>query len=560
MSETFTPPGPGVWELETTHFTRPLSHFTRTAFQRGFAEGFAEGTARYGLMLSHFKTAIVNDLTYMQAVPFGAPEGAKGPPPKIIFQLLTRLHPKIRRRIRDSHEAFSGKLWRDDLERWDKHVKPKSIARHREIQTMDPTAMSDEELIAHVVVCRDHFEAMIKQHHHFTATCTAPVGDYLAHTLDWTKLSPGELLAPLKGSSPISRGIAATELVELGAAIREDASARELLEKPPAEVLGALRAHGGKVGEHARAYLDLVEHRCLGYDVSEKRAGEMPDVLVRAIRAATSAESAATPKDAGEKAKESEIRARVPEMHRARFDELLAEARHMNRLRDERGHYSDGWAAGLARRALLEVGKRLKKTGKVKELEDAVDLTADEIAALLRGGSSPSPDEIGKRVHIRSTKKADNAPPFLGGEPSGPPPVEWFPEHGRRAARAISAFIGNMFVEPPTKATTRSCNGLPVSPGVYEGTARLVENEEDFGRIHQGDVLVTRATSPYFNVVLPLLGAIVTDRGGQLCHAAIVSREYGIPGVVGTREATKLVKDGDRVRVDGSTGLVEVLG
>ncbi|MGZ3454892.1 MAG: PEP-utilizing enzyme [Polyangiales bacterium] len=117
-----------------------------------------------------------------------------------------------------------------------------------------------------------------------------------------------------------------------------------------------------------------------------------------------------------------------------------------------------------------------------------------------------------------------------------------------------------MFVEPPTKATTRSCNGLPVSPGVYEGTARLVENEEDFGRIHQGDVLVTRATSPYFNVVLPLLGAIVTDRGGQLCHAAIVSREYGIPGVVGTREATKLVKDGDRVRVDGSTGLVEVLG
>lgn len=102
--------------------------------------------------------------------------------------------------------------------------------------------------------------------------------------------------------------------------------------------------------------------------------------------------------------------------------------------------------------------------------------------------------------------------------------------------------------------------GLPVSPGVYEGRARLVRDEAEFDRIEHGDILVARATSPYFNVILPLLGAIVTDRGGQLCHAAIVSREYGIPGVVGTGEATKLIQDGARVRVDGTTGEVTVLG
>ncbi|MDN5795772.1 MAG: hypothetical protein L0H79_08470 [Intrasporangium sp.] len=66
-------------------------------------------------------------------------------------------------------------------------------------------------------------------------------------------------------------------------------------------------------------------------------------------------------------------------------------------------------------------------------------------------------------------------------------------------------------------------------------------------------------TSPYFNVVLPLLGAIVTDRGGQLSHAAIVAREYGIPGVVGTRDATMTIPDGVRVRVDGTTGEVRLL-
>ena len=81
----------------------------------------------------------------------------------------------------------------------------------------------------------------------------------------------------------------------------------------------------------------------------------------------------------------------------------------------------------------------------------------------------------------------------------------------------------------------------------------------DFGRIQKGDVLVTRATSAYFNVVLPLLGAIVTDRGGQLSHAAIVAREYGIPGIVGTKEATTTIPDGALVRVDGEKGEVTVL-
>jgi pyruvate,water dikinase len=76
----------------------------------------------------------------------------------------------------------------------------------------------------------------------------------------------------------------------------------------------------------------------------------------------------------------------------------------------------------------------------------------------------------------------------------------------------------------------------------------------------QGDVLVTESTSEAFNILLPLLGAIVTDAGGLLSHSAIVAREYGIPGVVGTREATDRIPDGARVRVDGTAGEVSVIG
>ena len=144
--------------------------------------------------------------------------------------------------------------------------------------------------------------------------------------------------------------------------------------------------------------------------------------------------------------------------------------------------------------------------------------------------------------------------------PPEPPPVEWLPVPARRTAAAINTFLFSLFGVPETPNSATVLTGLAVNTGVYEGPARLVDTSEDFGRIRQGDVLVTRMTSPYFNVVLPMLGAIVTDRGGQLCHAAIVAREYGIPGIVGTRDATRTIRDGERVRVDGTTGEVHLLG
>ncbi|MDT7711179.1 MAG: rifampicin phosphotransferase, partial [Pseudonocardiales bacterium] len=172
----------------------------------------------------------------------------------------------------------------------------------------------------------------------------------------------------------------------------------------------------------------------------------------------------------------------------------------------------------------------------------------------------PSADEVAERYDWRTSHANEDAPPLLGPVPSPPPPLEMLPPPARRAAMAMGATMANLFGVPDTPNSDTVVYGLAVNDGVYEGTARLVDDSADFGCIQQGDVLVARMTSPYFNVVLPLLGAIVTDRGGQLCHAAIVAREYGIPGIVGTREATRMIPDGARVRVDGTTGAVRLLG
>jgi pyruvate,water dikinase len=125
--------------------------------------------------------------------------------------------------------------------------------------------------------------------------------------------------------------------------------------------------------------------------------------------------------------------------------------------------------------------------------------------------------------------------------------------------KATMIAIDSVFAPSDAPHEQNTLRGLAASGGVYEGPARRVAGPTEFDRIVEGDVLVTEATSEAFNILLPLLGAIVTDSGGLLSHPAIVAREYGIPGVVGTRDATDRIPDGARVRVDGDAGEVTVL-
>src|SRR2546428_11659349 len=94
--------------------------------------------------------------------------------------------------------------------------------------------------------------------------------------------------------------------------------------------------------------------------------------------------------------------------------------------------------------------------------------------------------------------------------------------------------------------------------GVAEGTARVVASPAEFDRVRPGEILVCKMTSPSWIVVFTKIRALVTDAGGALSHPAVVSREFGIPAVVGTMVATERVKTGDRLRVNGATGVVEI--
>ena len=101
--------------------------------------------------------------------------------------------------------------------------------------------------------------------------------------------------------------------------------------------------------------------------------------------------------------------------------------------------------------------------------------------------------------------------------------------------------------------------GLGASAGVVEGKARIVHSPEEFDQVQKGDILVCKMTNPAWVLVFTKIGGLVTDAGGALSHSAVVSREFGIPAVVGTGVATQKITTGQRVRVNGAAGVVEIL-
>jgi pyruvate,water dikinase len=280
-----------------------------------------------------------------------------------------------------------------------------------------------------------------------------------------------------------------------------------------------------------------------GYDITASTLGELPEVVLQSIRTASPAPTYDV------EATTAWLRSQVPTGQREAFDRVLADARNVMDMRDDQGPMTIEWPAGLLRRALLEAGARLGVDDHVFEL------TPDEAKGLF-GETTPPPDELRSRATTRLAR-ATLDPPLTLGDPEAQLPLDALPT--ALATTVAMVQFSMKYTGLAGDRTDPPLSGTGVGTASYTGRAVVADSADDaMERLASGDVLVVRATSPAFNLVLSIAGAVVTVDGGAMSHAAVLARELGIPAVIGASGALSIT-DGAMVEVDPVAGMVRPL-
>ncbi|TAP43954.1 PEP/pyruvate-binding domain-containing protein [Arthrobacter sp. S39] len=279
-----------------------------------------------------------------------------------------------------------------------------------------------------------------------------------------------------------------------------------------------------------------VPHAVYSIDWYHRTAGEQRGGPAQA-REGNAPRHAPTPSAAERRrAAEASCRALLKGRRLKRFDSLLGLAQHYALLREEQAKdFTLGWP--LLRRCAAQIGARLHGHGIIKAPGDVYFLTFDA----LRLDAPPQHKNVDRRRRQWQSQRKLAAPLSLG---------------------KLPPLLGNMFDRIANSARSRdnlpagALVGHPASPGRAQGRVRVVDGPEEFSRFLPGEILVAKATAPAWTPLFAAAAAVVTDGGNLAAHASLVAREYGIPAVVGTGNATQILHTGQLVTVDGNAGIV----
>jgi pyruvate, water dikinase len=249
---------------------------------------------------------------------------------------------------------------------------------------------------------------------------------------------------------------------------------------------------------------------------------------------------------------------------RAAFDQMLGLARVVFPYVEDHKFYCEHWFTTRFFGKIREFGELLARWGVLDEAEDVfqlhhteVDQALADVSLAWAAGGQPLGKAhfapiIAERKRMLEVLKGWSPPPAIGPVPEA------------LNDPAVRMLWGVTAETLATWAATAAGDGAEIrgyaaSPGVAEGIARVLTSVNDIGQIKDGEILVCPVTAPSWAPVFGKIKAAVSDIGGTMSHAAIVAREYGMPAVVGTGHATSRIRTGQRIRVDGSTGVVTIV-
>lgn len=302
---------------------------------------------------------------------------------------------------------------------------------------------------------------------------------------------------------------------------------------------------GDEVSHSMRAYLEKYGMRCSGeIDITKPRWSEKPTALIPMILSNIKNFEPGSSRIRFEQGrmeaeeKEREILSRLEQLTFGRqkakkTKKMISLLRNVTGFR-EYPKYSFIKRFQIYKNTLMEEADKLVQKGLIKDREDVYYLYFEEFREAVR---------LGQLDYSIITKRKEDYEVY---EKLTPPRV--ITSEGEIVSGEYNT--GNI----PKGALV----GIPVSTGIIEGRARVILKMED-ARVKEGDILVTAFTDPSWTPLFVSVKGLVTEIGGLMTHGAVITREYGLPAVVGVENATKLIKDGQRIRVNGTEGYVEIL-
>ena len=512
IAPELTPPAEGFWGKDSAHFPTPLTPFGASVYLPAITEAI-QAFAEIGSLLDGIEMMSMGGEVYGRAIPMSGDE--------------------LGRRAEIARSALESGLPGRLLDQWAEEWLPAFEKELAALRELDLTELDDAGLLKHLAGLEDLLTR--GEDVHFRLTLPYGLSLYeldvvCQELLGWRS---GRSLSLVTGSSEASS--------EPGRMLAD--LARHIAADPAA-------------ADELPAFLERYGHRPTSYDPGDPTLFERPQIVERLLadQVRRGALSPAPPDViAGARAG----LAGCSESDRARFEAALSFALRAYPNREENIYWLDNFPCALLRYCAVEFGRRLAGRGLLTTADDAVYLEASELRDAL--GDRDTRDLaplVARRKRERAWVIAHPGPASFGPPPEPPPDLSTLPPALQHLNRAFQYMMGSMGADAGTPTSEYELCGVPASPGRYTGVVRVVRDETEFAKLQAGDVLVCPATTPSWSLLFLQAGAVVTDGGGVLSHTAVIAREYGIPGVLAIGTATRMLRDGELVTVDGTAGTV----